>query len=103
MQTHYYDATEKTSRDGAAMGADAGLYDSIAATAFTKYQQLVPIAISAMFNIEATVRRFEGIRDVNIWGQAAAIVGAVFIVLYFSHAVYCMFFRGGTMIVTLIS
>lgn len=91
----HYDAAEKSGRDDQNTDIKTireTVYDSIPATAFTKYQEWTPIAISSIINIELMLAgaRLQGAQDLSSWGQTAQVFVAAAMLVYFSYGMYSM-------------
>ncbi|KAI5843321.1 ankyrin repeat-containing domain protein [Morchella snyderi] len=68
------------------------VYDSIPATAFTKYRESIAIAISSMVTIEVTLLGFDlpASKDISSWGQTGQILVAVATTSCFTYGFYSM-------------
>lgn len=90
----HYDVAEKSARDDKNTSIDIPktVYDSIPATAFTKYQELIPTSFASI-TIELTLAgsHFQGSEDVSSWGQTAQLVVTGVTFSFWCYGVYSMF------------
>jgi hypothetical protein len=91
----HYDAAEKFSRGDSntnIKGIGNTVYDSIPATAFTKYLESIVIALSSMVTIEVTLSGFDlpAANDISSWGQTGQILVAVVTTSCFTYGFYSM-------------
>ncbi|KAF1954423.1 hypothetical protein CC80DRAFT_550448, partial [Byssothecium circinans] len=94
----HYDAADKANRtdpytDYDTLNIGKGVYDSIPATAFTKYWEWLALFISSICSLELTLRSHDlaSTDGWAAWSQSAPIIVAILSCLHWSYNSYSMF------------
>ncbi|RPB07121.1 ankyrin [Morchella conica CCBAS932] len=91
----HYDAAEKISREDSNTNIKSikkTVYDSIPATAFSKYRESIVITLSSIVTIEVTLSGFDlpAANDISSWGQTGQILVALVASSCFTYGFYSM-------------